>query len=171
MKAQDTCRLCRQERRLNPKRVGLCDGCWEVTGAEGTREQFGAQPATTPRDRFLARIKQFNRMRLKGYGIQQIADEWGCTKHAVRVAARRARQQGMHVEPKYVAPKPPKPPKEPARPWGRPTVPHGGGSVGRFNCPCELCIEQKRVYQRAYSKRWNKEKRAKERMARDAEQR
>lgn len=169
VKANSECRLCRQGRRLNPKRVGLCDGCWEVTAAEGTRAQFGAPTTTSTRNRFLARIKHFNKLRAKGYGIQQIADEWGCTKHAVRVVARRARQQGLPVEPKYIAPKPPKPPKEPSGLLrGRPMVPHGGGSVGRFNCPCELCVKRKREYQREYNKKWMKDWRAKKRVAQDA---
>lgn len=130
-----------------------CHRCAIRTGVEGTREKYGLPEPRNTAKRQAAFVRTWNRMRLEGATITEIAKRMRIPVQSVKNMAGLLRAQGVQLERSYVKEMRQTQPQEPV---DRATLAnnvneHGGGKGGIAKCKCDLCLTRRRQYRREWT--------------------
>lgn len=136
-------------------RYQLCRSCWDISGVEGTREQFNAPPRVTVKQNLTSNIRKLNRyneLRTQGLSKREIISAMGLTEGQLGYLLESMQKKGFKVQRvpenllkslKFIEDSPFKPNQ----------VPHGGGNSGRssggMRCICAPCREKYKAWNRA----------------------
>lgn len=149
----------------------ICEPCWRITGAEGTRAQYGLPPTAftaTQRADMLEvrrRAREFSLLTQIGWSVTEIAQRWGCSNPAVLSRVKRAKELGFHLPPANARHK--NIDTQGMSAWvydaahSRGTNRHGENS-GIRGCPCQPCVavlKAKRLEYRPAEKQKRRDKR------------
>lgn len=91
------CVVCNTRRRRKGRKA--CSTCWDLTGAEGTREKFGLTKETPLRAAIAARVKSFNSMVRNGKTREEVCEAMGINVRSLSPWMTRMRQAGFRLEP------------------------------------------------------------------------
>lgn len=130
-----------------------CRRCAARTGAEGTREKYGLPKPRDAARRQAAFIRTWNRMRLEGATVAQIAKQMELPEQTVKNTAGKLRAQGFQLELSQVTllhrRVQAQDPVDRAA-LARKSNEHGGGKCGIAKCQCEPCLERRRQYRKEW---------------------
>lgn len=136
--AVGTCRICGRKRAFYSTH-DVCQSCWNLTGAEGTRKKYGLPDVNWRSKEFSRKVKRVNRLRMAGKSQYEIAAMWGISRDALARFIRRARDAGFEIA---GVPGGQNKPHGSGRKAALEPTPHGGGHAGRAGCDCQPCKDK-----------------------------